>query len=101
MRHYVGTQARDNPATKKETATHTINPRFLMVTFWPIRISSPSSTCGRQGAIATGRRGIAAVVHVIRSHRDIHLEGMTFPEIASAMNRSVDSVEKLWLRGMA
>lgn len=30
-----------------------------------------------------------------------HLEGLTFPEIAKRLDRSVDSVEKLWLRGLA
>lgn len=30
-----------------------------------------------------------------------HLEGLTFPEVARRMARSVDSVEKLWLRGLA
>jgi RNA polymerase sigma-70 factor (ECF subfamily) len=29
-----------------------------------------------------------------------HLEGLTFPEVARAMGKSVDSVEKLWLRGL-
>lgn len=29
-----------------------------------------------------------------------HLEGLTFPEVAARMERSVDSVEKLWLRGL-
>jgi RNA polymerase sigma-70 factor (ECF subfamily) len=29
-----------------------------------------------------------------------HLEGLTFPEVAERMGRSVDSVEKLWLRGL-
>ena len=29
-----------------------------------------------------------------------HLEGLTFPQIAERMSRSVDSVEKLWLRGL-
>ena len=29
-----------------------------------------------------------------------HLEGLTFPQVAERMNRSVDSVEKLWLRGL-
>jgi RNA polymerase sigma-70 factor (ECF subfamily) len=29
-----------------------------------------------------------------------HLEGLTFPQIAERMGRSVDSVEKLWLRGI-
>jgi DNA-directed RNA polymerase specialized sigma24 family protein len=30
-----------------------------------------------------------------------HLEGLTFPEIACLMERSLDSVEKLWMRGLA
>lgn len=30
-----------------------------------------------------------------------HLEGKTFPEIATLLNRSVDSVEKLWVRGLS
>ena len=29
-----------------------------------------------------------------------HMEGLTFPQIAERMGRSVDSVEKLWLRGL-
>jgi len=29
-----------------------------------------------------------------------HLEGLTFPQIGERMGRSVDSVEKLWLRGL-
>ena len=29
-----------------------------------------------------------------------HLEGLTFPEVAQRMNRSVDSVEKLWMRAL-
>jgi RNA polymerase sigma-70 factor (ECF subfamily) len=30
-----------------------------------------------------------------------HLEELTFPEIADRMGRSVDSVKKLWARGLA
>jgi RNA polymerase sigma-70 factor (ECF subfamily) len=30
-----------------------------------------------------------------------HLEGLTFPEVAARMKRTLDSVEKLWLRGLA
>lgn len=30
-----------------------------------------------------------------------HLEGKTFSEIATLLNRSVDSVEKLWVRGLS
>jgi RNA polymerase sigma-70 factor (ECF subfamily) len=30
-----------------------------------------------------------------------HLEELTFPEVARRMNRTLDSVEKLWARGLA
>jgi RNA polymerase sigma-70 factor (ECF subfamily) len=30
-----------------------------------------------------------------------HLEGLTFPEVAKRMGRSLDSVEKLWMRALA
>jgi RNA polymerase sigma-70 factor, ECF subfamily len=30
-----------------------------------------------------------------------HLEGLTFPEVAARMGRSEDSVQKLWVRGLA
>jgi len=30
-----------------------------------------------------------------------HLEGLTFPEVAARMGRTVDSVEKLWVRALA
>jgi RNA polymerase sigma-70 factor (ECF subfamily) len=37
-------------------------------------------------------------------YRDViilrHLEGLTFPEVAARMGRSVDSVEKLWVRAL-
>ena len=29
-----------------------------------------------------------------------HLEGLTFPEVAARMGRTVDSVEKLWVRAL-
>jgi RNA polymerase sigma-70 factor (ECF subfamily) len=30
-----------------------------------------------------------------------HLEGLTFPDVAKRMNRSEDSVQKLWVRSLA
>jgi RNA polymerase sigma-70 factor (ECF subfamily) len=30
-----------------------------------------------------------------------HLEGLTFPQVAARMDRTLDSVEKLWLRALA
>jgi RNA polymerase sigma-70 factor (ECF subfamily) len=38
-------------------------------------------------------------------YRDVlvlrHLEGLTFPEVSRRMGRSIDSVEKLWMRALA
>jgi RNA polymerase sigma-70 factor (ECF subfamily) len=37
-------------------------------------------------------------------HREViilrHLEGLTFPQVAERMGRSVDAVKKLWTRGL-
>jgi RNA polymerase sigma-70 factor (ECF subfamily) len=30
-----------------------------------------------------------------------HMEGLTFPEVAERMGRTIDSVKKLWIRGLA
>jgi RNA polymerase sigma-70 factor (ECF subfamily) len=30
-----------------------------------------------------------------------HFEGLSFAEVATSMERSIDSVEKLWIRGLA
>jgi RNA polymerase sigma-70 factor (ECF subfamily) len=39
------------------------------------------------------------------NYRDVlvlrHLEGLTFPEVARRMGRSLGSVEKLWIRALA
>jgi RNA polymerase sigma-70 factor (ECF subfamily) len=46
-----------------------------------------------------------ALERLPKDYRDIiilrHLEGLTFPEVARRMERTVDSVEKLWLRALA
>jgi RNA polymerase sigma-70 factor (ECF subfamily) len=38
-------------------------------------------------------------------HREViilrHLEGMTFPEVAARLDKSTDSVKKLWARALA
>jgi RNA polymerase sigma-70 factor (ECF subfamily) len=46
-----------------------------------------------------------ALAKLPRDYRDAvvlrHLENLSFPEIAVRMNRSVDSVKKLWMRGLS
>jgi RNA polymerase sigma-70 factor (ECF subfamily) len=55
-----------------------------------------------------GERGEAVLAALARLPEDYqavlvmrHLEELTFPQIAQRMGRSLDSVEKLWLRGLA
>jgi RNA polymerase sigma-70 factor (ECF subfamily) len=47
----------------------------------------------------------AALGELPEDYREVlvlrHLEGLTFPEVARRMGRSLDSVEKLWLRALA
>jgi RNA polymerase sigma-70 factor (ECF subfamily) len=46
-----------------------------------------------------------ALEHLPDDYRDVlvlrHLEGLSFPEVSRRMGRSLDSVEKLWMRGLA
>ena len=63
--------------------------------------SSPS-----QGAIRREQAVLLAdaLAKLPEHYRDVlvfrHLEGLSFPEIAQRMGRSLDSVEKLWVRGL-
>ena len=45
-----------------------------------------------------------ALNHLPADYREVlilrHLEGLTFPEVADRMGRSLDSVEKLWVRAL-
>ena len=42
---------------------------------------------------------------LFRSYREVvilrHLEELTFPQVAERMGRTVDSVQKLWVRALA
>jgi RNA polymerase sigma-70 factor (ECF subfamily) len=64
--------------------------------------SSPSQRAARREQAALLAEalqrlpGVYAEVLILR-----HLEGLTFPEVAARMGRSLDSVEKLWVRGLA
>ena len=46
-----------------------------------------------------------ALARLTEDHREVivlrHLQGLTFPEVAQRMGRTVGSVEKLWMRALA
>ena len=100
VRRYLGTQARDlrleqQLAEDLDQSTCALG-RMLMDPH-----SSPSQQAMR------GEQTLLVAEAMSRLPDDYqtvlvlrHLEGMTFPQVAERMGRSVDSVEKLWLRGL-
>jgi len=66
------------------------------------KTSSPSHQAARrEQAVLLA----AALDQLPEAYREViilrHLEGLTFPEVADCMGRSLDSVKNLWARGLA
>ena len=101
LRHYLGTQGRD-VRLERELAADLDNSSRMLGHELVASISSPSQQADRreQGVLLAD-----ALEKLPPDYRDVlvlrHLEGLSFPEVAQRMERSVDSVQKLWLRGLA
>ncbi len=100
VRRFMGTQMRDLTLEQSMTADldhscHGIDNLLLA------NLTSPSQNAARNEshlALAKAIEGLPADYRRVIEMR--HLDGRTFPEISAAMERSVDSVEKLWVRGL-
>lgn len=101
MRRYLGTKARD---VRLECALAAdLDQSSQALAQMPVDPhSSPSEQAMRQEQTTAIAHALSRLpedyqtVIVLR-----HLEGLTFPQIAERMGRTVPSVEKLWLRGLA
>ena len=101
VRHYYGTPRRDVRLERELAVDLDQSSRVLdrgLVTAG----STPSQQAARREqavllADALGR--------LPQDYREViilrHLEGLTFPDVAQRLGRTVDSVEKLWARGLA
>jgi RNA polymerase sigma-70 factor (ECF subfamily) len=101
VRYYCGTRRRDvglerELAADLDASSQALDRGFVATT------SSPSHQAARREqavllADALGR--------LPDDYREViilrQLQGLTFPEVARQMDRSVDSVKKLWVRGLA
>lgn len=101
LRHYYGTQARD-PRVERTIAAD-LDHSSQMLAELP---ASPLSTPSRQAARREDAVRVAdAMQRLPTDYRSVlvfrYLDGHSFPEIARKMDRSVDSVEKLWVRALA
>jgi RNA polymerase sigma-70 factor (ECF subfamily) len=101
VRHYFGTQGRD-VRLEQELEGHLDNSSRLLGQELAASLTSPSQQAVRreQSVLLAD-----ALEQLPADYREVlvlrHLEGLTFPEVARRMNRTQDSVEKLWLRGLA
>jgi RNA polymerase sigma-70 factor (ECF subfamily) len=100
VRRYLGTQGRD--VRLEREIDHALDRSSIMLGQGLI---SPQASPSQQVEHREQTVLLAdALQKLPADYREVlilrHLEGMTFPEIAKKMGRSLDSVEKLWMRGL-
>jgi RNA polymerase sigma-70 factor, ECF subfamily len=101
VRHYFGTQGRD-VRLEQELAADLDRSSHMLGADLAASLASPSQNAmQREQAVLLAD----ALARLPEDYREVlvlrHLQGLTFPDVARRMERSQDSVEKLWLRGLA
>jgi RNA polymerase sigma-70 factor (ECF subfamily) len=101
LRHYLATQGRDIRREQGLQVDLDHSSRLLDRGLFAAD-STPSQQAARR------EQGVAlanALARLPEDYREAvilrHLEELTFPEISQRMQRSVDSVQKLWVRGLS
>ena len=100
VRRYQGTQARDVRLERTleydlDQSSRAINQSLCAVE------STPSQLASRREQAVLLADALAALPEDYRQAIVLrHLEALTFPQVAERMGRSLDSVEKLWLRAV-
>jgi RNA polymerase sigma-70 factor (ECF subfamily) len=102
LRRYLGAQGRDVRLERELSAELDDRSSALLGPELAASISSPSQQADRREQAVLLAEALARLPDDYREALVLrHLEGLTFPEVARRMGRSQDSVEKLWLRGLA
>jgi len=101
VRHYQGTQRRDVRLERRLTVELDQSSQAL-----DRGLIAPGSSPSQQAARHEQSVLLAeALGHLPAEWRDLlvlrHLEGLTFPEVARRLGRTVDSVKKQWPRALA
>jgi RNA polymerase sigma-70 factor (ECF subfamily) len=100
VRRYYGTQARD--VRLERMLEDELQQSSLALDRGLVADqSSPSQSASRREQTVLLAN---ALDHLPPDYREViilrHLEGLTFPEVATRMQRSLDSVENLWVRAL-
>jgi len=97
LRRFLGTQRRD-VQLERGLDRSSLALRGVLA----LSQTSPSARAARREQAI---RLADAMERLPEDYRDVialrHFRGMTFPEVAKTMDRSLASVEKLWARGLA
>jgi RNA polymerase sigma-70 factor (ECF subfamily) len=101
VRRYCGTQRRDIRLERELVDELNQSSRFL-----DQNLAAPQSTPSHQAARREQAVLLAdALKQLPDAYREViilsHLEGLSFPEVARRMGRTVDSVKNLWARALA
>ena len=100
VRRYLGTQARD--IRMEEGLAADLGRSSIALAVIPV---DPNGSPSEQ--VMEGERSLVvadALAGLPEHYRTVivlrHLEGLTFPQVADRMGKTVDSVEKIWLRAL-
>ncbi len=101
MRQFLGTKARD-VRLEKELGNELDQSSDALAENLAASISSPSQKASRrEQALLLAE----ALDRISPAYREVlvlrHLEGLSFVEVAQRMQKTQDSVQKLWVRGLA
>ncbi|QDT41725.1 ECF RNA polymerase sigma-E factor [Gimesia alba] len=100
VRRYFGTQARD-PRLEQQLAAEIDQSAISLGGLLVDPGASPSQQVLRVEQTRLVTDALSCLPEDYQSVLILrHLEGLTFPKIAERMGKTVDSVEKLWLRGL-
>ena len=101
VRKFLGTQKRDPRLEQNLNASLTSASGFLQSQIAG-DVTSPSQQFARNEAFLQLAEALESLPEDYRKVIVLrHVEGMPFKDVAKTMGRSVDSVEKLWVRGLA
>ncbi len=101
LRRYLGTQGRDI-RLERELGEAFDRSSALLDGGLVAPQSSPSQQASRREQAVLLANALAELPEDYREVLVLrHLEGLTFPEVAQRMEKTLDSVQKLWMRGLA
>jgi RNA polymerase sigma-70 factor, ECF subfamily len=101
VRHYLGTRRRD-PRLEQRIAAGIDRSSQALDNGLVAASASPSRQVARREQTVLLADALAGLPAEYREAIVLrHLEGLPFPDVAARMGRTVDSVKKLWARGLS